>query len=58
MIEYKRGNILCEDAEALVNSVNCLGVMGHGAVASQFVGDVECAGGGKPRGVVFAFFRW
>lgn len=30
MIEYKIGNILTEDAEALVNTVNCVGVMGRG----------------------------
>lgn len=35
MIEYKRGDILTEDAEALVNTVNCVGVMGRG-VALQF----------------------
>lgn len=35
MIEYKRGDILKEDAEALVNTVNCVGVMGRG-VALQF----------------------
>lgn len=35
MIEYKIGNILEEDAEALVNSVNCIGVMG-GGIALQF----------------------
>jgi O-acetyl-ADP-ribose deacetylase (regulator of RNase III) len=35
MIAYKTGNILAEDAEALVNSVNCVGVMGRG-VALQF----------------------
>jgi O-acetyl-ADP-ribose deacetylase (regulator of RNase III) len=35
MIEYKRGDILREDAEALVNSVNCVGVMGRG-IALQF----------------------
>ena len=28
MIEYKTGDILAEDVEALVNSVNCVGVMG------------------------------
>ena len=28
MIEYKHGDILREDAEALVNTVNCVGVMG------------------------------
>jgi len=35
MIEYKSGNILTEDAEALVNTVNCVGVMGRG-IALQF----------------------
>jgi O-acetyl-ADP-ribose deacetylase (regulator of RNase III) len=35
MIEYKTGNILTEDAEALVNTVNCAGVMGRG-IALQF----------------------
>ena len=29
MIEYKKGDILCEDVEALVNPVNCVGVMGE-----------------------------
>lgn len=35
MIEYKSGDILHERAEALVNTVNCAGVMGRG-VALQF----------------------
>jgi len=35
MITYKTGNILAQDAEALVNSVNCVGVMGRG-IALQF----------------------
>jgi O-acetyl-ADP-ribose deacetylase (regulator of RNase III) len=35
MIEFKTGNILAEDAEALVNTVNCVGIMGRG-VALQF----------------------
>ena len=35
MIEFKTGDVLAEDAEALVNSVNCVGVMGRG-VALQF----------------------
>ena len=35
MLEYKTGNILAEDAEALVNTVNCVGVMGRG-VALMF----------------------
>ena len=35
MIEYKTGDILSEEADALVNSVNCMGVMGRG-IALQF----------------------
>lgn len=35
MIEFRTGNILKAEAEALVNSVNCVGVMGRG-VALQF----------------------
>jgi len=35
MIEYKTGDILAEDAEALVNTVNCMGFMGRG-IALQF----------------------
>jgi O-acetyl-ADP-ribose deacetylase (regulator of RNase III) len=35
MIEYKKGDILREDVEALVNRVNCVGVMGRG-LALQF----------------------
>ncbi len=35
MIEYKTGNILTADAEALVNTVNCVGIMGRG-IALQF----------------------
>ena len=35
MIEFKTGDILAEDAEALVNSVNCVGIMGRG-VALKF----------------------
>jgi O-acetyl-ADP-ribose deacetylase (regulator of RNase III) len=35
MIEYKHGDILKENAEALVNTVNCVGVMGRG-IALQF----------------------
>ena len=35
MIEYKRGNLFTEDAEAMVNTVNCVGVMGRG-IALQF----------------------
>ena len=35
MIEYKTGDIFTEDVEAIVNSVNCVGVMGRG-IALQF----------------------
>jgi len=35
MIAYKTGDILSEDAEALVNTVNCVGVMGRG-IGLQF----------------------
>jgi len=35
MIEYTSGNILHSDAEVLVNTVNCVGVMGRG-IALQF----------------------
>ena len=35
MIKYVKGNILESDAEALVNPVNCVGVMGAG-LAKQF----------------------
>jgi O-acetyl-ADP-ribose deacetylase (regulator of RNase III) len=35
MIEYKTGNILAEEVDAVVNTVNCVGVMGRG-IALQF----------------------
>jgi len=35
MLHYKTGDILTEDAEAIVNTVNCVGVMGRG-IALQF----------------------
>jgi O-acetyl-ADP-ribose deacetylase (regulator of RNase III) len=35
MLEFKTGDILAEEAEALVNTVNCVGVMGRG-IALQF----------------------
>src|SRR5713101_605264 len=35
MIELKRGNLLDAEAEAFVNTVNCVGIMGKG-VALQF----------------------
>ena len=35
MIEYKKGDIFHEDVEAVVNTVNCVGIMGRG-LALQF----------------------
>lgn len=35
MIRYKTGNILLEEADAITNTVNCVGVMGRG-IALQF----------------------
>jgi O-acetyl-ADP-ribose deacetylase (regulator of RNase III) len=35
VIEYKTGDILAENVEALVNTVNCVGIMGRG-IALQF----------------------
>jgi O-acetyl-ADP-ribose deacetylase (regulator of RNase III) len=35
MIELKQGDILATDVEAIVNTVNCVGVMGRG-IALQF----------------------
>ena len=35
MIEFKRDNLLKTDVQALVNTVNCVGVMGKG-IALQF----------------------
>jgi O-acetyl-ADP-ribose deacetylase (regulator of RNase III) len=35
MIEYRKGDILTADTEALVNTVNCVGIMGRG-IALQF----------------------
>jgi O-acetyl-ADP-ribose deacetylase (regulator of RNase III) len=38
MIEFTTGNILTANAEALVNTVNCVGIMGRG-IALQFKND-------------------
>ena len=35
MIRFKTGDMLAEDVDAMVNTVNCVGVMGRG-VALQF----------------------
>ena len=34
MIDFKTGNLLEEEAEALVNTVNCVGIMGRGVALS------------------------
>lgn len=34
MLEYKSGDLLADGAEALVNTVNCVGVMGRGLALS------------------------
>lgn len=63
MITYKTGDILSEDAQALVNTVNCVGVMGRG-VALQFkrahpdnfkAYAEECNGGRVNPGSMFVF---
>ena len=63
MIEYKIGDILTEDSEALVNTVNCVGVMGRG-VALQFkrrfpdnfkAYETECKQGRMKPGCVFVY---
>lgn len=63
MIEFKRGNILAEDVEALVNPVNCMGVMGKG-LALQFKNfspenfkayKLICEGGKMKPGHLFVF---
>jgi O-acetyl-ADP-ribose deacetylase (regulator of RNase III) len=55
MIEYKNGDILKEDAEALINTVNCVGVMGRG-IALQFKrafpGNFKAYAAACKRGVV------
>ncbi|MBN9024429.1 MAG: macro domain-containing protein, partial [Rhizobiales bacterium] len=35
MIEFRTGDILTADVEAIVNTVNCVGIMGRG-IALQF----------------------
>jgi len=63
MIELKTGDILAEDAEALVNTVNCVGIMGRG-VALQFkrafpenfkAYERACKQGGVEPGRMFVF---
>lgn len=63
MIELTTGNILHADVEALVNTVNCVGVMGRG-IALQFKNDfpnnfkayeAACARGEVQPGRMFVF---
>ncbi|WP_027285558.1 type II toxin-antitoxin system antitoxin DNA ADP-ribosyl glycohydrolase DarG [Rubritepida flocculans] len=65
MITLKTGDILAEPAEALVNTVNCVGVMGRG-VALQFRNafpdnfrayEAACARGEVRPGQMFVFER-
>ena len=37
MIEFKKGDILRTNAEALLNTVNCVGIMGRGGSVRIFV---------------------
>lgn len=63
MIEYKTGDILTEDAEALVNTVNCVGIMGRGvalqvkhAYPDNFKAyEVACKRGDVQPGRMFTF---
>ncbi len=63
MIRVKTGDILAEDAEALVNTVNCVGVMGRGialqfkkAFPENFRAYAEACGRGEVRpGRMFVF---
>ena len=63
MIRFKAGDILAEDAEALVNTVNCVGVMGRGialqfkkAFPENFRAYAEACGRGEVRpGRMFVF---
>ena len=50
MIEYKTGDLLAEEADALVNTVNCVGHMGAG-IALQFRKGVAGEFSGLRRGV-------
>ena len=63
MIRFTTGDILVEDAEALVNTVNCIGVMGRGlalqfkkAYPENFRAYAEACGSGDVRpGRMFVF---
>ena len=41
MIEFKQGNLLEADVEALVNTVNCVGVMGKGTLFLTYKAKVK-----------------
>ena len=65
MIEYKQGSIFYQDVAALVNPVNCVGVMGAG-LAKQFKGWfpnnftaywVACRDGKMVPGQMFVYRR-
>lgn len=63
MIEFQRGDILAADAEALVNTVNCVGVMGRGIalqVKNAFPGnytayEIACRAGDVQPGKMFVY---
>lgn len=63
MIEFQRGDILATDAEALVNTVKCVGVMGRGIalqVKNAFPGnykayEVACRAGQVQPGKMFVY---
>lgn len=63
MINFKTGNIFTEDVEALVNAVNCVGVMGKGLALqfkNEFPGNFQaysraCKQGEVRPGQVFLF---
>jgi O-acetyl-ADP-ribose deacetylase (regulator of RNase III) len=63
VIEYKTGDILADDAEALVNTVNCVGIMGRGvalqvkhAYPDNFKAyEVACKRGDVEPGRMFTF---
>ncbi|MEO5336630.1 MAG: macro domain-containing protein [Magnetospirillum sp. WYHS-4] len=63
MIEFRTGDILAADVEALVNTVNCVGIMGRG-IALQFKNafpanfhayELACQQGGVQPGRMFVF---
>jgi O-acetyl-ADP-ribose deacetylase (regulator of RNase III) len=63
MIEFRTGDILTADAEAIVNTVNCVGIMGRG-IALQFKNafpanfkayEAACAGEDVRPGKMFVF---